>query len=97
MIHQNHLPLDQRREQARWKSCRDWRFTPHYGLPLMPAVISGDPKRFGSAIVDPRDAQAVLHDPHLAVGANQMVRTLPNQQQRGHLSCKLAKGALSSD
>jgi hypothetical protein len=33
----------------------------------------------------------------LAVGANQMVRTLPNQQQRGHLSCKLAKGALSSD
>ena len=59
----------------------------------MPAVISGDPKRFGSAIVDPRDAQRCF-DPHLAVGANQMVRTLPNQQQRGHLSCKLAKEVL---
>ena len=37
---------------------------------------------------------AVLLDPHLAVGANQMVRALPNQQQRGHLSCKLAKEVL---
>ena len=56
--------------------CRDWRFTPHYGLPLMPAIISGGPKRVGSAIGDPRDAQRsciVLHDPHLAAGAIQTV------------------------
>ena len=77
--------------------CRDWRFTPHYGLPLMPAIISGDPKHVGSAIGDPRDAQRsciVLHDPHLAVGAIQTVRALPNQQQRGHLPCQLAKEVL---
>jgi hypothetical protein len=74
--------------------CRDWRFTPHYGLPLMSAIISGDPKRVGSAIGDPRDAQRsciVLHDPHLAVGAIQTVRALPNHQQCGQLSCQLAK------
>jgi hypothetical protein len=74
--------------------CRDWRLTPHFGLPVMPAIISGDPKRAGSAMGNPQDAQRsciVLHDPHLAVGAIQMLRALPNQQQRGHPSCQLAK------
>jgi hypothetical protein len=77
MILQNHMPLDQRREQAR---C-DWRFTPHYGLPLMylrssPAVRS----MLGAPLVT--HETPVLHDPDLAVGAIQTVRALPNLQQR---------------
>jgi hypothetical protein len=74
--------------------CYGWRFKPHYGLPLMPAIISGDPKHVGSAIGEPRDARRsciVLHDRHLAVGAIQTVRALPNQQQRDHLPCQLAR------
>ena len=93
MIHQNHLPLDQRREQARWK-CAAIGGSPHFGLPLMPAIISGDPKRAGSAMGNPQDAQRsciALHDTHLAVGAIQTLRALPHQQQRGRPSCQLAK------
>ncbi len=47
--------------------CRDWRLTPHFGLPVMPAIISGDPKRAGSAMGNQQDAQRScieLHDPH---------------------------------
>ena len=48
----------------------------------MPVIIFGDPKHVWSAIGDPRYAQRsciVLHGPHLAVGAIQTVRALPNQ------------------
>ena len=70
--------------------CRDWRFTPHYIYHS--CLLSGDPKPIGSAIGDPRDGQrSCIFDPHLAVGAIQTVRAQPNQQQRGHLSCQLAK------
>jgi hypothetical protein len=65
MIHQNHMPLDQRRDQA-IEMCHGRRFTLYYGLPLMPAIISGDPKHVGSPIGDPRDAEhscIALHDP----------------------------------
>jgi hypothetical protein len=45
----------------------------------MPAIISRDPKRVGSGIGDPRQAQRswALHDLHLAAGVIQTVRARP--------------------
>jgi|GraSoiStandDraft_60_1057301.scaffolds.fasta_scaffold100820_2 hypothetical protein len=62
----------------------------------MPVIIFGDPKHVGSAIGDPRYAQRsciVLHDPHLAVGAIQTVRALPNPQRVAIFRASLRRSA----
>jgi hypothetical protein len=56
----------------------------------MPAIISGDRKRVGSAI-DPKTSNvpaSCFTSPTLVTGCGPDGRALSNQQQRGHLSCQ---------
>ena len=98
MIHQNHLPLDQRREQARWKCAAiggSRRIMVYLScLRSSPAIRS----MLGAPLVShetPSVPASCFTVPHLAVGAIQTIRALPNQQQRGHLPCQLALHARS--
>jgi len=87
MIHQYHMPLDQRHEYERCK-CATLGCLRHIAI-----FSSGDPKHVGSAIGDSRDAKRFLHGASrfpIAVGANQTFRSLPTAAS-GHLQCQLGE------
>lgn len=71
MIHPNHLPLDQRREQVRWKCAAVGGSPPRQGLPSglrsSPAIRSlpGAPSVTHQT---PSAPASMFHDPHLTAG-----------------------------